>query len=43
MITKLLKTKLTITQTELKKKTVVTVSNEGINKTFLKPIKQKIK
>lgn len=39
MIQKLSKTNLIITQTELEKKTVITVSNESINKTFLKPIK----
>ena len=39
MITKISKTKLIITQKELKNKTVIKVSNVGINKTFLKPIK----
>jgi hypothetical protein len=39
MIQKTTKTKLIVTQTELKRKTVITVSNESINKVFLKPIK----
>jgi hypothetical protein len=39
MIQKTTKTKLIVTQTELKRRTVITVSSESINKVFLKPIK----